>query len=63
MAALAIYLKKKGHEVEGVDIVNYIYTQEELHKNNINIYDFENAHLDYVDVIIIGHSFINKENK
>lgn len=61
MAALAMYLKKKGHIVEGLDTSSYIYTQDELIENNITIYSFENYKLDYVDIAIIGHSFINKD--
>ena len=60
MAALAIYLKKKGHVVEGLDTSSYIYTQDELIENNIIIYSFENYKLDYVDIAIIGHSFVDK---
>ena len=61
MAALAIYLKQAGHEVKGADVDSYIYTQDELLKNRIEILNFDNIKLDYIDVLIIGHSFVNKD--
>jgi len=60
MAALALYLKKSGFNVVGIDIENYVYTQDELIENNIEIYSLEYKILDYVDLVIIGHSFVGK---
>lgn len=63
MAALALYLKKSGYEVCGSDISNYVYTEDELKENDIEIYSLERTILDYVDIIVVGHSFINKDLK
>ncbi len=63
MSALALYLKKSGYEVCGSDIESYVYTEDELRENQIEIFSLERTILDYVDVIIVGHSFINKDLK
>jgi len=62
MSALAIILKDLGNDVRGSDYKNYIFTQDELSKNNIEVKDFSIDNLDGVNLLIVGHNFIDSEN-
>lgn len=57
MAALARICYKLGYEVSGSDLSKYIFTQDELLKLDIPIYDFDPANIkDKMDVVI-GNAF------
>lgn len=63
MSSLSILLKKKGEYVQGSDVNDYIFTIEELNKNNIKVMEFNKDNFDSSFVVIIGHSFINSDNE
>lgn len=63
VSALALLLHEKGYSVQGSDTNEYIFTQEKLLQNNINIFNFgeiEKA-IDSNTEIIVGNSF-NPDN-
>ena len=62
MSALAIILKDLGHEVSGSDYSSYIFTQEDLINKGIEVKAFDVDSLDDVDVVIVGHNFIDSDN-
>lgn len=62
MSSLAIVLKGLGHEVLGSDYEGYIFTEDNLKKHNIEIRRFNLNNLDDVDVVIVGHNFIDSDN-
>ena len=61
MASLAHILLDKGYEVEGCDTLDYVYTQDELLKRNVKIYNFDEYEYKKDDVVIFGHSFKDSE--
>ncbi len=63
MSSLSMLLKDKGEEVQGSDVSEYIFTEEELKKRNIKVLSFnkDNFNKDYI--VIIGHKFINSDNE
>ena len=61
MASLAHILLDKGYEVEGCDTLDYVYTQDDLLKRNVKIYNFDEYEYKKDDVIIFGHSFKDSE--
>ena len=63
MSSLSMLLKDKGEIVQGSDVDEYIFTEEELKKRNILILPFNENNFNVDDIIIIGHKFINSENK
>lgn len=63
MSSLSMLLKDKGEEVQGSDVSEYIFTEEELKKKNIKILDFNKNNFDKEYVVIIGHKFINSDNE
>ena len=62
MSSLAIVLKGLGHEVLGSDYEGYIFTEDNLKKHNIEIRRFDLNNFDDVDVVIVGHNFIDSDN-
>ena len=62
MSALAIILKDLGHEVSGSDYSSYIFTQDDLINKGIEVKTFDVNSLDDVDVVIVGHNFIDSDN-
>ena len=63
MSSLSMLLKDKGEEVQGSDVSEYIFTQEELKKRNIDILSFNKDNFDKDYIVIIGHKFINSDNE
>ncbi len=62
MSALATIYKQKGFEVEGSDVPTSFFTEKNLKKENINIYDFGAKDFEKdIDFVVIGNSF-NKEH-
>lgn len=57
MASLAHIIHNKGNVVMGSDIEKYIFTQESLLENDIEIVDFDNKHIKEDMIVIIGNSF------
>ena len=53
MSALAIVLKGLGHKVKGSDYSTYIFTEDLLVKEGIEIYEFNVNNLEDVDVVIV----------
>ena len=41
MSSLAHILLDKGYEVVGCDTLDYVYTQDDLFKRNVKIYNFD----------------------
>ena len=62
MSALAIVLKHQNHIVTGSDYSDLMFTQEELEKQGIVINPFNKDNLKDVDVVIVGHNFIDSNN-
>ena len=62
MSALAILLKKLGHDVQGSDTSDFIFTQNNLKKEKIKILEYSEKNLKGIDVVIVGHAFINSDN-
>lgn len=60
LSSIALILKQLGHIVRGCDTKNYIFTQENLTKNNIIIDDINDFSVTNYDVIIIGNHFFDK---
>lgn len=59
MSSLALFLKEKGLEVAGADTNDYIFTEEQLKKNNIKIDDLEHLNYENYDVVVLGNSFLD----
>ena len=57
MSSLAHILLDKGFKVEGCDTLDYVYTQDDILKRNVKIYNFDEYEYKKDDVIIFGHSF------
>jgi len=62
MSSLAMLLKDKGEIVQGSDVEEYIFTEEELNKRNIPVLNFDESNFNEDDIVIIGHKFINSDN-
>lgn len=62
MSSLAIILKQMGNEVSGSDYPKRLFTEDELEKNNIYVKNFAISNLDRVDLLVVGHNFINSDN-
>ena len=62
MSALAIVLKDLGNDVKGSDYESYIFTQDELDKHNIVVNDFSIDNIDDIELLIVGHNFIDSDN-
>jgi UDP-N-acetylmuramate--alanine ligase len=63
MSALALLLKSKGHLVKGSDTEDFIFTESNLKKEQIEIYNFGHLknNVDEDTTIIVGNSF-NEDN-
>ena len=61
MASVSNILLDKGYEVIGIDTDKYVYTQDDLLKRNMKIYNFNEYQFNEDDILIYGHSF--KEDK
>ena len=61
MSALAVILKKLGNIVMGSDIDKHFFTEEELIKNNIPIYSYNETNIKD-DYIIIKGASIKEDN-
>ncbi len=57
MSALAIILKQMGNEVLGSDVSASFFTEKNLIKENIDIYDFGKYHMEDIDVVVLGNAF------
>lgn len=62
MSALALVLKDLGHEITGSDYDKKIFTQEELEKRKINFGEFNGKNIEDIDLLVVGHNFINSDN-
>jgi len=62
MSALAIILKQLGNEISGSDVSCNMFTEEELEKNDIYVRKFDEQNLKDVDLLIVGHKFIDSDN-
>lgn len=63
MAALAHILKDMGNCVVGSDIKDYVFTEDELLRKEIEIYPLEQYDISDVDVVISGHNFYPNSNE
>lgn len=59
MSALAQIFSDLGYEVQGSDVTNHIFTQEELEKRGIKLLPFNENNIESNMEVIIGNSFIN----
>ena len=62
MSSLSIILKQLGHDVSGSDVSKKSFTEVELENNNLICNDFSIKNLEGVELLIVGHSFINTDN-
>ena len=62
MSALAVIMKQLGFEVQGSDVDKHYFTEEELIKNNIPIYSYNENNITKAQVIIKGLS-ITEDNE
>ena len=63
MSALALVLKGLGHDVSGSDYTKFMFTEDELKNNKIKIYKFSKSNLDNIDLVVVGHNFIDSDNE
>lgn len=63
MSSLAMLLKEKGEEVSGSDVSEYIFTEDKLKEKQIEILEFNENNINKEDIVIIGHNFIDSNNK
>lgn len=61
MAALALLLKSDQYEVVGKDVPHHLFCEDELVKNNIDIFDLDDTSYKNSDIVIIGHNFYKPE--
>ena len=59
MASLACMLFDTGYQVSGSDIKKHIFTEDELHKRNIPIYDFNEVELKDNWTVVVGNAFLD----
>ncbi len=59
MASLACMLHDTGYQVSGSDIKKHIFTEEELHKRDIPIYDFNQVELKDNWTVVVGNAFLD----
>ena len=59
MASVAKILLDKGHRVIGSDTDSYVFTEDDLIKRGIKIYNFGEYDFKDIDFVIVGHSFVN----
>ncbi len=59
MAALARICYKLGYEVLGSDIPNHFFTEDELHKLDIPIYEFDKNNIKDNMTVVVGNAFAN----
>lgn len=57
MSALALVLNGKGYTVQGSDVPEYFFTQQELDNANIPIYEFNETTFSPNTVVIAGNAF------
>ncbi len=57
VASLCHILLDQGHEVIGIDNLNYNYPEDDLRKRNMKIYNFNEYQYETIDIVIYGHSF------
>lgn len=57
MSALAVILKELGHDVMGSDIEQFVFTQVNLERHQINVVPFDTVSLADFDCVIYGNSF------
>lgn len=57
MASVSNILLDQGYEVIGIDTDKYVYTQDDLLKRNMKIYNFNEYQFNEDDILIYGHSF------
>ena len=62
MSALAIILRQLGHTITGSDLNYASFTQEELEKNGICCSSFNKDNLNDIDLLVVGHKFIDSDN-
>ena len=62
MSALAMVLKGLGNDVKGSDYSTYMFTEDLLVKEGIEIFEFDSNNINDVDVVIVGHNFIDYNN-
>ena len=62
MSALAIVLKQLKNNVRGSDYDVKIFTQEDIQKNNIEVLNFSIDNLKDIDLMVVGHNFIDSDN-
>ncbi len=58
-SSLACYLKDLGYIVHGSDVKDYYFTEDELRRKEIPIYEYNINNIDGKDIYIIGHSTMN----
>lgn len=62
MSALSVISKQLGHEVSGVDVDDYFFTQKELDLNNIKYCTFEDEiNFENYDLVIVGNAYLNHD--
>ena len=59
MASLACMLSDIGYLVSGSDIKKHIFTEDELHKRNITIHDFNEVTLEDGWTVVVGNAFLD----
>lgn len=62
MSALAMVLKGLGHNVSGSDYKKFVFTENELEINKIKVYEFSANNLKNIDLVVVGHNFIDSDN-
>ena len=60
MSALAIIMKQLGFNVQGSDINKHYFTETNLIKNNIKIFEFNEQNINENMIIIKGNTFTNE---
>ena len=62
MSSLAIILKQFGNVVTGSDYSYNSFTEEALKENDIHVSDFAITNVENIDLLIVGHLFMDTDN-
>ena len=61
MSALALFLQDLGHFVEGSDVSDYYFTEDDLKQRSILIHPFSSSNIDGKSIYIISSAYTENE--
>ncbi|MFE9279620.1 UDP-N-acetylmuramate--L-alanine ligase [Paenibacillus glucanolyticus] len=57
MSALATILSKLGHIVKGSDVEFYVFTEDELHANHVDVLPFDKNNVRDQELVVVSNAF------